>query len=174
MTEYLAKELNNLAHPFTSSHYILNSCSLQELTQEDAIMLGKNLVQIQPWNTLNYSANRLSNYLCQHDPLLYRFGIIVSKQLVGAVCIRYPWLRGAYLELLAIYTTRQGLGIGKEVMLWLEEEVQQTSRNIWALVSSFNSKAQRFYKCIGFTEIGTLEDFVISGYDELLLRKIIN
>ena len=93
---------------------------------------------------------------------------------MGVVCIRYPWLRGAYLELLAIYPTQQKQGLGKEIMLWFEKEVQQTSCNLWALVSSFNDKAQCFYEHIGFTEIGTITDFVVSGHDELLLRKIIN
>lgn len=174
MTEYLVKELNKLSHPFTSSHYTLNSCNLQELTQEDTIILGQNLVQIDPWKTLNYSAKGLSNYLFQADPLLYKFGIISCRQLVGVVCIRYPWLRGAYLELLAIYPTQQGRGIGKEVILWFESEAKQTSRNIWTLVSSFNTKARHFYNGMGFVEIGTLESFVVSGYDELLLRKVIS
>jgi diamine N-acetyltransferase len=174
MTEYSKKGLNNLANPFTSSQYILNSCSLQKLTQEDAVMLGKTLAQIEPWNTLNYSANRLSSYLCQEEPLLYKFRIVISEQLVGVICIRYPWLRGAYLELLAIYPAQQKQGLGKEIMLWFEKEVQQTSCNLWALVSSFNDKAQCFYKRIGFTEIGTIKDFLVSGHDEILLRKIIN
>jgi hypothetical protein len=45
--------------------------------------------------------------------------------------------------------------------------------NVWILVSSFNTRARRFYARQGYTEIGTLTDFVQPGCDEVLLRKVL-
>ena len=41
----------------------------------------------------------------------------------------------------------------------------------WTLVSSFNHKAQQFYEKMGFIKVGQLDDLIIEGYSEFLLRK---
>lgn len=163
-----------MSHPFINSHYFLNSCQLCPITSESARALAQNLVQMQPWQTLGYSTETLKNYLLRSDPALYRFVITVSEQVVGTVGVRYPWLRGAYLELLAVYPSQQGQGIGRIVINWLAEELRSTSsRNLWTLVSSFNTPAQDFYQRLGFITIGQLDDFIVPGYGEIFLRKVL-
>ncbi len=49
----------------------------------------------------------------------------------------------------------------------------QTSPNMFIFVSSFNTRALRLYQGVGFILIGTLKDFLVPGFDELLLRKTI-
>ena len=159
-------------HPFTHSNYTLSACHLRELTQEEAATVSQTFVQMEPWRTLGYKADTLSNYLCGPDPLLYRYGIVASQQLVGAVCVRYPWLRGACLELLAVFPSQQGRGLGRDVIGWLEAELHQANcRNLWTLVSSFNQQARHFYQQMGFVEVGQLDDLIVTGYAEMLLRK---
>ncbi len=85
------------------------------------------------------------------------------------MCVRYPWLRGACLKLLAIYPSQQGQGLGRDIIQWLE---LHHLRNLWTLVSSFNHDARHFYQKMGFVEIGQLDDFIVAGYDEILLRKV--
>ncbi|WP_069472231.1 polysaccharide deacetylase family protein [Candidatus Marithrix sp. Canyon 246] len=58
-----------------------------------------------------------------------------DQQLVGVVCVRYPWLRGACLELLTI------------------------------------APSQQFYQKMGFIKVGQLDDLIVEGYSEFLLRK---
>ena len=38
-------------------------------------------------------------------------------------------------------------------------------------VSSFNTDAQRLYKRLGYQIVGELEDYIIPGASEILLRK---
>ena len=162
--------------PFTNSNYSLHSCQLRQLTQTEIIKISQTLAKMEPWLTLNYSTETLSKYLNHQESALHKYGIIVpEQQVVGVICVRYPWLRGAYLELFAVYHSQQRKGIGRDIVNWLANELAQNSNlpNLWALVSSFNHEAQHFYQNNGFVESGQLNDFVMAGYDEILLRKVL-
>jgi ribosomal protein S18 acetylase RimI-like enzyme len=38
-------------------------------------------------------------------------------------------------------------------------------------VSSFNKKAQKLYRRLGYEKVGVLKNFIVNGHDEILLRK---
>lgn len=157
--------------PFGEDLYTLRSCALQRLCGKDADPAGNALAAMDPWRTLGYSARGLSRYLLRHDPALNRFRVVLSEESAGVVAIRYPWLLGPYIELLALYGPYQSSGIGKEILQWVESRVRSTSGNLWALVSSFNTPGQEFYRKAGFVAVAPLEDLVCPGHAEILLRK---
>ena len=95
----------------------------------------------------------------------------MSEETAGVVCVRYPWLRGPYLELLAVFPPHQGKNMGREIVAWMKDECCGVSNNIWTTVSSFNAPALSFYKNIGFIEIAQLPDLVAGGFSEILLQK---
>ena len=97
--------------------------------------------------------------------------VIAYASPCGVVCVKYPWLRGAYLELIAVFPPQRGRGLGADVIRWLEEEVPNSAPNLWTLVSSFNRRARDFYERQGFAAIGAIDDLVKPGYTEILLRK---
>jgi len=45
------------------------------------------------------------------------------------------------------------------------------ARDVFLCVSSFNSRAHALYNRLGYELVGELNDFVIAGASELLLRK---
>ena len=160
--------------PFAVPPYLLPSCTLRALVDADeAGFLGHLLATMPPWQTLRYTTSALQRYLLHPDPTLYRYAVVVQETSIGVVGVRYPWLRGAYLELLGLTASYQGWGIGREILDWIEAQTRTASHNVWVLVSSFNSSARRFYARQGYREIGTLSDFVQPGYDEILLRKVL-
>ncbi len=53
----------------------------------------------------------------------------------------------------------------------LKYSAQNLSNYLWTLVSSFNHKAQQFYKKMGFIKVGQLDDLIVEDYSEFLLRK---
>ena len=67
----------------------------------------------------------------------------------------------------------QRRGVGSEILQWIAAQARRESSNVWVLVSSFNAPARTFYARQGFNEVGLLKDFVQSGYDEILLRKVV-
>ena len=128
---------------------------------------------MDPWRTLEYQADALALYLSRLDPTFLRFTIKSSGHPVGVLCLRYPWLKGVYLELLALFPSHQGLGLGREIMSWTEAQARPHAKNFWIMVSSFNHRARRFYEDLGCVEVACLQNLIKEGYDELLLRKIL-
>ena len=164
--------MNSKRRPFSGREYPLTRCSLALLEDAvDACEMAGMLAGQEPWRTLRYTAASLASYLERDDPALRRFRIVAGAANVGIVCMRYPWLRGPYIELIGFAPAGQRQGLGGDVVTWIEQEVRCEAANLWALVSSFNAPARRFYAKHGFIEIAALNELVASGYDEILLRK---
>lgn len=143
----------------------LGVCQLHELTAEDAAWAGPELAAREPWLTLGYAAEPLTAYLKSGDPCLARLTVWVNGERAGVTALRYPWLRGPFLELLAI--TRPGQGLGSAIVRWLAERSQH---NLWTSCTSFNTAARRFYERQGFEQAAILPDLIKPGFDEVLLR----
>jgi ribosomal protein S18 acetylase RimI-like enzyme len=137
-------------------------------------ILGIALSEMDPWRSLGYSAKRLEDYLLREDPSLHRFEVHVGKELAGVVCVRYPWLRGPYLELVALSGSYRNLGVGKTLLDWFEEGAKAHGQNAWIIVTHFNEGARRFYARHGYQEIASLRGLITEGIDEILLRKNIS
>jgi GNAT superfamily N-acetyltransferase len=158
---------------FPSRVYVLPSCTLQRVKRSEAQDLAATLVNMDPWRTLEYRADAVAAYLSRPDPTLLRFIVRSSGHPAGLLCLRYPWLKGVYLELLALFPPHQGQGLGREIMTWAEKKVRPHTKNFWVTVSSFNHRARRFYQDLGFAQIACLQNLIKEGYDELLLRKML-
>jgi diamine N-acetyltransferase len=159
--------------PFTSRVYVLPSCTLHRLQRPEAPELAAALITMDPWLTLGYRAEDLAAHLSRPDSTFYRFTIRVEGQPAGLVALRSPWLRGIYLELLAVLPSHQGLGLGREVMAFVEAQARPHTKNFWTAVSAFNHRGRLFYQKLGFVEVASLENLIKEGCDELLLRKIL-
>jgi len=159
--------------PFSKSQYKLKTCRLRLIRKNEVSTLASTISSMNPWRSLGYSRKRLADFLRKPEPSCRRYLIIYSGQSAGVICVQYPWLRGAYIGLLAIFEGFKGKGIGGEVLIWLEEQTGSKYKNIWALVSSFNAQAREFYKKQGFKEVAALPDLVKPGFDEILIRKIL-
>ena len=158
--------------PFRGSHYPLQPCELRAMEVQWANPIADQLAQLEPWRTLAYAPEALGRYLSASTQDSMRFAVLREGMIAGAVCVRFPWLRGAYLELIGLFPQAQGQGIGRAVCEWLGQEISGHADNLWTLVSSFNAPARRFYANCHFTEIGVLKDFVRPGHDEILMRRI--
>lgn len=163
--------MSTIPLPFAADVYPLPPFTLRTLPPSLAEPIGTRLAAMDPWKRLGYSAAALGRALANPDPALHRFAVDDAKETIGVVGIRFPWLRGPYLELLAIFPEAQGRGTGEAVLAWLEEQARPTSSNIWALTSEFNLRARAFYRAVGFVEIAPLPGLVVNGSSEILLRK---
>ena len=170
---FLVREpVSNSKPPFGGPFFQLRSCSLiSGFSANEATTLGQSLAGIDPWLTLGFSSDSLAGYLQRNDPALFRFAVSIDEEIVGAVCVRYPWLRGPYIEFLGIQVDFQGRGLGKEILTWVEEETKPHARNLWIAVSGFNTRASSIYEQFGFRKIGLLDGLVAENESEILLRK---
>lgn len=125
----------------------------------------------EPWRSLGYRTDALARYLTRADPGLHRFVVFRGESLAGVVCIRWPWLRGPYIELIGFDPQARGRGLGGAVVDWMEAEVRGSAVNLWAFVSEANTSARRFYAARGFVEVAPVPELVAPGHTEILLRK---
>ncbi|WP_339488398.1 GNAT family N-acetyltransferase [Pseudomonas sp. EL_65y_Pfl2_R95] len=80
-----------------------------------------------------------------------------SDEVIGGLNgqIFYRWL---FIELLAVPEQTRGQGMGKRLMDMAEELAREKECvGIW--LDTFDFQAPDFYKALGYTEFGQLEDF---------------
>jgi GNAT superfamily N-acetyltransferase len=136
--------------------------------------LAAAIVAMKPWSEMNYPAEIMARFLISADGGVSRYLIEADGHAAGVVSVRYPWLKGPYLELLALLPDFQRRGIGGDVLAWFEQEaVRREARNLWVCASSFNADALRFYERHGFRQAAALPGLVAEGFEELLLRKVL-
>lgn len=159
--------------PFAADSVDLGCCRLVRLAAGDRAIapLAALLAAIDPWRRLGYDAAALAAYLDRADPGLGRFRINSDAGDVGVLCIRYPWLRGVYIELIGLAADGQRAGRGGAVIAWLMAEIAGRAGNLWATVSAGNGRGRDFYRRHGFVELVPLDDLVRAGEAEILLRR---
>jgi diamine N-acetyltransferase len=148
------------------------SVTLMPLQSGDCPSLAAAIVAIEPWSVMNYPADRLRDYLATQDEGVTRCVIQITGEKAGVISVRYPWLKGPYLELLALLPPFQRKGIGGRLLARFEKEaVLREARNLFVCASSFNEQGLRFYRRHGFKDAALLPGLVAEGYTEVLLRK---
>jgi GNAT superfamily N-acetyltransferase len=158
--------------PFSPATIDLQGAWLVGLAPASAPRLAAAIVAIPPWSAMNYPAEALARFLASSDDGAFRYLVEVDGAEAGAVSVRHPWLKGPYLELLALLPPFQRQGIGARIVSWFEEAGRALgARNLWVCASSFNDGALRFYQRHGFQPAAAVPGLVADGYEEILLRK---
>jgi diamine N-acetyltransferase len=168
------------ANPYTVERFELgltrggDMLALAPMTAAAAADLGPRCAAIGPWAHYGIAGESLAAGLARESEGLMTYQVLVGTAQAGAVIIRYPWLLGPYLAMLAVLPAFQGQQIGATVLSWYEARAREAEiRNIWLCVSGFNVDAQRFYQAHGFQQVGLIPDMMAAGEDELLMRKLL-
>lgn len=98
--------------------------------------------------------------------LAHRSGVPVGFILLAD----YGFAGAAYVASIGVAPDIRGIGIGSQLLQWIEKRYHSRG-NVFLLVSSFNTGAQRLYFRNGYEKIGEIPDFVVAGHSELILRK---
>jgi ribosomal protein S18 acetylase RimI-like enzyme len=78
---------------------------------------------------------------------------------------------GGYLKLLAVLPPFQNQGLGRRLLAEMENVVCGHTRHVFALVSGFNSRAQRFYANNGYRQVGAIPGLVRADVTEQIYYK---
>ena|SRR5215208_6429437 len=138
---------------------------------EEARASAKIMASTEPWITLGRSFDRCLQTM--HDEELERYVAMSDGEVVGFILVA---MRGAfvgYIKSVAVREDQRNKGLGSQLMAFAEERVFRDSPNVFICVSSFNRRARALYERLGYEPVGELRDFIVRGYDELLLRKTI-
>lgn len=151
----------------------LEFSAVDVLGADQAQAIANVLAGIDPWRTLGYGVEALARGFGTSHPDVTRYLAMCDGEPQGLVVVRYPWLRGAYIELFAVLPAAQGQGIGRAALEFVEAGYRGRTANLWLLVSGFNSGARCFYEKHGFRPVGVIEDLVVAGQNEIFMRKVI-
>jgi len=99
--------------------------------------------------------------------------LIIEKETVGFIVFtpQQVFARGGYLRAIGVTSLRRRQGIGKKLMRFAEDATALHSPNFYLCVSSFNRKAQSFYRNLGYQKIGRIPDLLMKGSSELIYWK---
>jgi len=79
--------------------------------------------------------------------------------------------RSGYVMLIAVRDDLRGGGVGQALMAHAETEMFAFVRDVFLLVSDFNLGAQRFYRRLGYEQVGAIPDYILPGISELIFHK---
>jgi ribosomal protein S18 acetylase RimI-like enzyme len=94
-------------------------------------------------------------------------------QVVGFIWFRLDgtFHHSGYIRWIGVARHVRGHGVGAKLMAYAERKIFARGPNVFLMVSAFNTGAQKFYKRLGYAEIGAVPNYAIRGITERLFRK---
>ena len=137
--------------------------------EQDARWCARVMSASEPWLTLGRDFEASLRLLCDATREVYLARL--AGERVGFAIVN---MRGAfvgYLQTICVAPEARGRGVGTRLLAFVEERVFRDSKNFFLCVSSFNPDAKRLYERQGFEVVGPLRNYLVSGHDEILMRK---
>jgi ribosomal protein S18 acetylase RimI-like enzyme len=123
----------------------------------------------EPWLTLGRDYEASLALLT--NPAKERYLVHHAGVPVGLLILDLSGPFKGYIQTICMAQEVRGKGLGSRVIEWAEARIFRDCPNVFMCVSTFNVDARRLYARLGFEVVGTLRDYLVAGYDELLLRK---
>ena len=159
-----------MSPPFAPTSHPLSVGLLRPPTMGEARELGIACAAIDPWRTMRYEPAVLGAYLERPESSLHRYAILWDGRAAGVIALRYPWLRGPFIEMLAVLPPHQGRGLAHAALNWAAQRTASVTSNLWASVAEFHKTGREFWAHQGFEEVASLPGLIGDGA-EVLLRK---
>ena len=136
---------------------------------EDFEWCARVMASSEPWITLRRDLEGCRAALVRPGTELF---VARAQELpVGFILVAPYGLAGSpYVASIAVAAEGRGQGVGSRLLRFAEEHFAGRE-HIFLLVSSFNDRAQHFYRQHGYEFIGELKDYVVPGKSELILYK---
>ena len=139
--------------------------------QDELEACGRIMSGQEPWLTLRRDYDQALALLKNPEREVYVAA--ADGAVAGFIILVMGGAFKGYIQTIAVSPAWQGHGIGSKLMAFAEERIFSESPNAFICVSDFNPKARRLYERLGYKLVGELQDFVVAGHSELLLRKSI-
>src|SRR5690242_5712127 len=120
-----------------------------KLSKDD---LADIMLNSDPWLTLGTTKKSLAHL----EKTLRSFEVLAAthgKNIVGFAIIQPGFLLGKYLRLLAVRDEYRSKGVGTLLMDKFESRTFKEVPNAYLCVSSFNTRARRFYERRGYATV---------------------
>jgi [ribosomal protein S18]-alanine N-acetyltransferase len=124
----------------------------------------------EPWITLQRDLDGCRRVLNRSGTELFIARDQNSRALGFILLAPYGLAGSPYIASIGVSPDARGQRVGSQLMQFTEQHFRDLS-HLFLLVSSFNSRAQRFYRRHGYECIGELKDYIVAGHSELILHK---
>jgi [ribosomal protein S18]-alanine N-acetyltransferase len=124
----------------------------------------------EPWITLQRDLSACRQVIKRPSTELFIAWDRNSQKLGFILLAPYGLAGSPYIASIAVSPDAQGQTVGSQLMQFTEQHFHDRS-HLFLLVSSFNSRAQHFYRRHGYEFIGELKDYIVAGHSELIFHK---
>ena len=140
-------------------------------THAEAELCAQMMASSEPWKTLrrDYRAS-LKTII---DPVKEVYLAVADEAVAGFIILNMTGAFVGYIQSVCVGPQWRGRGIGSALMAFAEARIFRDTPNVFICVSSFNPQAQALYTRLGYCVVGELEDYVVAGHSEILMRKTI-
>jgi ribosomal-protein-alanine N-acetyltransferase len=148
----------------------MEQVTIAPATDEDREWAAALLAGSEPWITLGATLEKCRAACMDPDYLVF----VASMQAApcGAIVLHRRGLASSpYVKSIAVAEGWRGRGVGEALMEFAENLFRSESRHLFLCVSSFNTRARRFYERLGYSAVGEFQDYVIEGASEILMHK---
>jgi ribosomal protein S18 acetylase RimI-like enzyme len=125
----------------------------------------------EPWITLQRDYDRCLGVVS--DPTRELYVAHAGTEVVGFIILNMAGQFPGYIQTVCVAESARGHGVGAQLVGYAEARINRVSPNVFLCVSSFNPGARRLYERLGYEFVGTLKNYLVEGYDELLYRKTV-
>ena len=153
----------------------IHAVEYQSLNKEDTDQIREcaRLMSLsEPWITLRRTQADVVKTI--KDEMSEVHLAIVQNKIIGFAIIKMQGAFVGYIQSIVIALQYRRRGIGKRFIEYLERRILSEQPNVFICVSSFNPEAKRLYERLGYETIGVLKDYIVSGHDEILMRKSVS
>jgi [ribosomal protein S18]-alanine N-acetyltransferase len=140
-------------------------------TTAEAQTCARFMADSEPWLTLGRTYEASLRVI--QDPTREVYVARDAAGLAGCLILCMTGALVGYIQTVLVHPERRGRGIGSRLLEFAEERILRQSPNIFMCVSSFNHDARRLYERLGYQVIGELNDYIVNGHSEILLRKTV-
>jgi ribosomal protein S18 acetylase RimI-like enzyme len=138
---------------------------------DDVAWCANLMTTSEPWITLGRDLGACREALARPGTELFVARGGENDLPAGFILLAPYGLAGSpYIACIAVAADVRGQGIGSELLRFAELRFAGR-RHLFLLVSSFNQKAQQFYRRHGYEFVGELKDYSAPGHSELILHK---
>jgi ribosomal protein S18 acetylase RimI-like enzyme len=125
----------------------------------------------EPWITLRRDLEGCRAALVRPGTELFLARDRDSAQRLGFILVAaYGFAASPYVASIAVAPEAQRQSVGSQLMAFAERHFAERG-HLFLLVSSFNPRAQHFYRSQGYDFIGELKDYMVPGHSELIFHK---
>jgi ribosomal protein S18 acetylase RimI-like enzyme len=141
------------------------------LGRDEARACAQIMAASEPWITLqrNYS----ESLKIVTNPWREVYMAVVKSEVIGFIILQMEGTFTGYIQTVAVKEEWRSRGIGSQLLAFAEKKIFSKKPNVFMCVSSFNKKAQKLYRRLGYQKVGIIKNFIVNGHDEILLRKTI-